>query len=630
MDLIVQRAVWELLDLYNYISVAELAERIRVSESSLKHRMNEVKTMLTEQGVRLGQAIEKGIRLETSEQQREALRSLLYEIAYNTSESSEYRKDYILKTLFEYQINYTIQMFADDLFVSRNQIIRDLDALDIFLKPYHVGTVRKKNRGIWLEGNEFAIRQAVIVHNNAVWWNGEYAETPQGLDVRISDKAWTYMEKIYGEIDLLGVSKTLKQAEALMETTFTDVAFARLVEFIAVSVRRIKIKKLITEYHNDNLLPLQTRYMDSAALILKDFIDEKLPEPEIRYLAARLYVAATIRPEHREEFERCKVILYLRGVERASSGTDFSEDEQLIEALMDYIVKVRYKKNYGIKDWNDINREVKKNLSELYAVCLAQILVLESEELKFEPDDIAMIAMIINNHVEAQKKEAVFVAATDRATAVYQLNKLRRSFPEFRFEKAVHYTELREKDLAGKVIISTVKLPEEVEYIKITKHVDERDIREIEQKVNVPKAIPGIFRNLENLEVLWDLNVKDKTDAIDKICKHLKNRGYVSDTFKEAVLEREGQTPTSIGNGMAVPHVLETGINRECLMVVKLKHAVLWETYDLVDLIFLFALKERNAWDMAEMFGGFYQLISHKEAVEQMKQSEEALLKIIY
>lgn len=630
MDSIVQRVVWELLDLYNYISVVELAERCGVSESSLKHQMNEMRAMLEEHGVHLGKVSGKGIRLEISEQQREELRSFLYEISYNTSESVEYRKDYILKTLFEYQINYTIQMFADDLFVSRNQIIQDLDMLDDFLKPYHVRCVRKKNKGIWLEGNEFAIRQAVIVHNNSVWWDGKYIESPEELDARISDRAWTYMKKIYGDVDLLAISEKLKQAEEMIGVTFTDVAFARLVEYIAVSIRRIKIKREITEYHNPNLLPLQTGYINSAKQILRDFTEEELPETEIRYCAARLYVAATIWPGEGNNFERSKVVHYLRGIERASGESGFSEDSELIKCLMDYIVKVKYKENYGIKDWNDMNREVKKNLSELYAVCLGQIFILENEELKFASDDIAMIAMIINNHIEAKKKVAVFVAATDSATAVYQRNKLKKAFPEFHFKKVIHYKEFDYEAFTGDVIVSTVRLPEAVSYIKITKHVDDRDIREIEQKIDCDTAVSRIFRKLEHLEVLWDLNAKDKKDVIGKICAYMKELGYVDNEFEGAVLDRERKTPTSIGNGMAVPHVLQTGINRECLLVVKLKNAVLWEAYDLVDMVFLFALKERSDLDIAELFGGFYQLISDKDAVTQMKQSEEELLKIIY
>lgn len=629
MDSVIQHAVRELLRLYNFISVAELAERIGVSESSLKHRMNILRELLAEYDVKLEQLTGKGIRLEASEQQREELRSYLYEVSYNTSESDVYRKNYILKTLFEYQVNYTIQLFADELFVSRSQIVRDLDELASFLEPYRVKIVKKRNSGIRLCGNEFAIREAIIGHYNSVWWNDSYINAPEECDVRISNKVWTYMTKMYGDVDLLNVMEKLRQAEEMTGSVYTDVAFGRLFEYIAVSIRRIKINKRITDYHDKNLLPLEDKYIEAAGYIFSDYMQENLPEQEIRYLAAYLYVSETVTPRILRNYKKDRIVRYLRNVIKTIDGSEFSGDETLVNTLSDYIIRAEYKENYHIKVWNDINREIKKNLSELYAVCLGQIFILESESVKFEPDDIASIAMIIDSYMQKRKKETVFVTAANNVTTQYQLERLKKIFPEYHFIGAVHYKDFKPEQYAGKQIISTVRLPEEIPYIKITKHVDEKDIHVIgEKSLSRSKHQQEVFGNFDNIELIWDLKAKDKEDALAKICDYLKEAGYVTDAFQEAVFEREKKTPTSVGGSMAVPHVFETGIQKTCLVIAKLKNAVLWETYDLVDLVFLFALKDSEI-GIAELFAGVYRLISDKEMVARMRSSKEELWEIV-
>ena len=126
MDLILIQIVKELLELYDSITTEELAERIGISLSSVRHRMNEVRELFGKYGIAVISISKKGIKIEASTVQRNNMYNFIQGLAYSTSETKEYRKDYILKTLFEYSDNYTLQLFAEELYVSKKAISNDL------------------------------------------------------------------------------------------------------------------------------------------------------------------------------------------------------------------------------------------------------------------------------------------------------------------------------------------------------------------------------------------------------------------------------------------------------------------------------------------------------------------------
>ena len=142
---------------------------------------------------------QKGLYVEATEEQRTEIKNTLLWFSNRNPVSEGFRRDYIFQTVFRYQGNYTVQLLAEELYVSRNVISRDLQYLNSFLEPFHVRIVARKNSGIVIEGHEFEIRQALIMYNNQKWWNEAYLEPPEELDVRLSNRAWTFLSNFYPE-----------------------------------------------------------------------------------------------------------------------------------------------------------------------------------------------------------------------------------------------------------------------------------------------------------------------------------------------------------------------------------------------------------------------------------------------
>ncbi len=92
-----------------------------------------------------------------------------------------------------------------------------------------------------------------------------------------------------------------------------------------------------------------------------------------------------------------------------------------------------------------------------------------------------------------------------------------------------------------------------------------------------------------------DLNgrASDKTDVINKLVHMMADTGNLADVakYKEAVLQREAEGTTGIGEGVAIPHAKTDAVQKAGITAMVLKDGVDYESLDgqLTQLIFLIA-----------------------------------------
>lgn len=612
------------------MSTQELAERLSVSGSSIKHSMGDVREFLNEQGVSLVNIPQKGMRIEATEAQLKDLENLL-EWQMNRDEASDgYRRDYIFETLFRYRKTYTLQLFAEELYVSRNVITKDLKEINEFLIPFHVTVEVKKNRGIIVNGHEFEIRQALIVYNNQKWWNGEYLETPERLDVRISRKAWTFFSNFYlkEEAEIWEIQEALLDIEQKVEAEFTDIALGRLMEYLLITRERLRINKKIDGYYREDMPGVPEKYLEAAEVSLKLYLkrDDACWEFEKTYLAARLYVANTIETRNRMCGYHKDIARYLEEVQTTIGRYYEPMGTELIDDIEDLIVSMQYSVAYRIHDWTDARKDVKERMAELYAICLFHIVILESATgLAFQEDDLARIVLLIYNYMKKKRKEAVFVTASSEEASHYNLRKLKGEFPYIYFKKIVKYNEFSIEDYSDVLVVSTVALKEKASNILcITKHVSDRDIQTIKEYLEVRadkknEALHRVFRE----ELIYDMVAKNKKDALEKAVAKIQQQGLVGGSFYDEVIKREEILATSIGSGVAIPHVYEKSVVESCVTVIRLKNSVKWSEDERVDLIFLFALTDEKVEDITKIFAHMYHVLKEDDLIRKIRAAAD-------
>ena len=75
-------------------------------------------------------------------------------------------------------------------------------------------------------------------------------------------------------------------------------------------------------------------------------------------------------------------------------------------------------------------------------------------------------------------------------------------------------------------------------------------------------------------------------------------------------MERERQSSTFIGNGMAIPHGNPEKVLKSHVIVYKFKHPIPWKQHD-VKLVFFLAIAKKDAQMMKNMIQSLAQLDEH-------------------
>lgn len=639
IDKLFSNIIRQLLETNDYITTAELAKSVGISESTVKHNLNDIELALGREGLSLSRRRGKGIALIASDSKRKEMQKTLESLNKQMPEYDFYRRNYILETLLEYHHNYTIQLFSEELCVSKNAIIKDLESLKDMLSQMHLTLSIKRNNGVAIAGNEFYMRQMIIINNNERHLTEQYLEPPVHVDCRISRKAYTYFNTCYRYMEFDLILRQVKQAEKNLGIHFTDISLGRVMEYVAISVQRIKNGLVLQQMHKDGLPRPPAPYLKEAGRLLFELLAGRrfARETECIYLGARLYAAKTSSMKSSQltkEFE----IEAAEFVERVGSvvmDMELACDRGLIHNIGVAIERLAFIKYYEFVAWDNLHYDIQEHLAGLYGICLTNIEETERKlGVSFTPDDIAWITLMIGNAIRKRNRKckAVLVSGADESTALYQKNKIQDEVKSIDIIKTFHYKEFDRKRYVDMLVIWTVHVHSYDEnYVEVTKHISEEDIRKIACKVELlQKEASRSLSGAGFMECFWpelvllDVPVKDKGEAVQLGSKCLREKGFVEVGFEQAIWEREQIRPTYIGNQVAIPHVFREHVNKSAVVVMRLKHAIQWSTKNKVKLIFLLAVNFDNRKALSDFFKTFYMIISDKKKLEMLQQANSS------
>ena len=127
----------------------------------------------------------------------------------------------------------------------------------------------------------------------------------------------------------------------------------------------------------------------------------------------------------------------------------------------------------------------------------------------------------------------------------------------------------------------------------------------------------------------------DQMDAIDQLVALQDASGNIADTveYKKAILAREGEFSTAVGDGIAIPHAKTKAVKRPGLAAMTLAKGVDWKAPDdaPATLAFMIAAPEGQNNVHLEMLAKLSQLLMHEEfanALRSAKTPEEFLATI--
>jgi PTS system fructose-specific IIA component len=104
--------------------------------------------------------------------------------------------------------------------------------------------------------------------------------------------------------------------------------------------------------------------------------------------------------------------------------------------------------------------------------------------------------------------------------------------------------------------------------------------------------------SIEKDNILFDLDVKDYREVISALSDLLYENHVINskEEFNNAVIERENDISTSIGNELAIPHGKSESVLHSSIALAVLKNKIKWggEGNDEVKYVFMLAIEDRD------------------------------------
>ena len=125
--------------------------------------------------------------------------------------------------------------------------------------------------------------------------------------------------------------------------------------------------------------------------------------------------------------------------------------------------------------------------------------------------------------------------------------------------------------------------------------------------------------------MIMDLQATDKEAVIDEMISQLYKHDVINDvsTFKEGIMNREAQTSTGLGNGIAMPHSKNKAVVKPAVLFAKSTSGVDYDALDgqPVELFFMIAAPEGGNNLHLEVLASLSRKLIDDEVIESLKQS---------
>ncbi|WP_028992052.1 BglG family transcription antiterminator [Thermoanaerobacter thermocopriae] len=631
------------------LTVDYIANRLKVSNKTIRNDLKKVEEYVQQKGVKIIKKPRVGILLEGPRNKRleladEIKKSLDFEEPF----SPEARKNYILKRLFMSKGSVTIKELAEELYVSRVTIHKDLRNVEKWLNKFNLKLLKKPNYGIEVVGDEENWRNAVA---SLIVSTKEQKELKEFLyndyTGRIDYRTLVQLKELF-DIDYKQLEKIVSNAESKLKFRFSDEAFISLVIHVAISIERLKHKKDVKLSKTVlNNLKQKDEYViaQQMAKEIETKFNVVLPESEIGYIV--LHIIGTKMQQNKiedvnleledEESIELAVIMSKEIINIAERALciDLSNDKQLLNGLILHLRPTINRLKYGLTLRNPLLNDIKENYPEIYGVAWMTSVVFEKYlGKKVAEEEIGYIALHLGAAVERAKKplRALVVCTTGIGTAQLLAARLEKSFKQIEIKDIISSVSLHESILNDiDIVISTVPIEINKPFINISPLLTQNDIKRLDEFI---ESLTKKSNLIETQLIEVDDIYLQKEDLLSKVCMELSKKGYVKDEYLEDVITREKIASTAIGNGIAIPHGLPEHVNKSVFTVVRLKNPMVWDE-EKVDMLFMIALTQRDIGKARYIFRKLYNKLESSEFVESIKKAKNKeeiikLLEVIY
>jgi mannitol operon transcriptional antiterminator len=467
------------------LGAADLAKQMKLTARQVNYSLNGVKKYLASKNIHLQSTPGVGILLECTPTQHDLISGELSADAHFqlvlTVEQRQQLLALILLVSDEPFILYQLQQITQ---VSRTTILKDLDLIGEWIAEHSLKIARRPNYGVWVEGSEQSIRQALTA---LIWGQTSLGEPLmqvthlQGLVFSLSKDA--ELLPIIRESDQIISRWAIKRAfgyvayaESQLDGRFNDNAVLHLALVLAIQIERVQNGHTIDIDANTISWLHSLTVWDVAAHISRRLswpMTAEWPQGEIAVVAMHLLAAPRYErwPDDLEVDQTFSSLIaeLIDHISRMYQLPELKNDQTLRDGIIIHTIPacMRHRFNLWIPD-SLLGVKLSEKYDFEYQVAneLADIITDQTSVILPE-NDINNIAMLLRAAFIRRKpnrlREVIVVCPSGMATAQLLVARLKARFTRIGRFRIVSYRELQRDNLnSTELIISTIPLPSEI------------------------------------------------------------------------------------------------------------------------------------------------------------------------
>lgn len=563
----------------SYITAEALSKQLNVSEKTIRTKVKEINYELQKFNIKIESKPRYGYKLICDNY--DSFKSI--DLISNINNDMDYRIRIIFKYLIELDSGYIkSDDICDSLDISKTTLTNILKIMEYNLKYHNLKLERRPNYGIKLIGNEFDIRNFIICNylNDFLYENN------------MNDK-------------LIGIIINFLNKH---EIKFSEINLENFIQYINVSINRIKNNKFICDYEKDIIKDIAEEIKLSEELIkqIQNEIDIEFNDTEVLFIA--IHIASKNLFSINENYNSViqdkfsDIIDKMLDMVYKNLKIDLRNNFNLILLLNQHMIPLDIRIKYNIFQKNPMLNDIKNNYSLSFLLASESAAILKDYYNKdISEDEIGYLALLFQIGLEEtvdniNKINILIVCGSGKTTSNLLVTKYRKEFNDY-IENiyAADLIGLKDFDFSKvDYVFSTVpinlKLPIPIVYI--SNFLKSDDI------INVKNTFESLNRNIildYYKEEMFTTDIKGETkeEIIKNICEEIKKYKSIPDNFYELVMKREQLAETDIGNLVAIPHPIEVVTKDTFVYVAVLDKPILWQKNN-VQVVFLISVSNNN------------------------------------
>lgn len=472
-----------------YVTVKEIADKIKISERTVYRSFQEITEILQPYDLKLETASKKGVRIAGKDRDRHKIVKYLDEGVSTQIIEPKNRSQWILFELIHQEEPLKTEALAIDLRTSVPTVRNDLKKIQQQCEQYELQLIQKKGQGVYLKGSQKdkdrllvnIIREVIDVEKILLWMDGNQESFHPFLiameEEGIADQIRNCHQCLHN------ISVDLEEYGYYMEDG-TYVEFVLLTALMLRRKEKVQIEEPAQEHETEK--QITQRVKDK---LQKEFkIQINADKTKELYQILHMSIAAkTIKQWSAQNYELKNKVREFVCLVEDQMGICLVQDQKLMEGLVVHIEKAlkRIRSNMCIS--NPMVKEIQKEYEQLFQMIEKSITTVFPEDY-FPEDEIGYLVLyfaVSLDNIAKKTFRVLVVCSSGMGSSKMLASRLEREIPEICVRKIVSLIGLGKEDLNQyDLILSTIPLYLDQDiYLKVSPLLNPKELEIVKEKI---------------------------------------------------------------------------------------------------------------------------------------------------